>query len=138
MPAWSAKAAATTLSRIARRLDDRSTASPTIKAIPATPIKNLVMPSSPLRSSPDHLSFPRAQRAVQHVDCRADIVGDEQLGAARRRHEAGRDDMVHHLDQIVPEAGDVEQGKRLGVVAQSVPGPRLEQLVERADAAGQR
>ena len=64
------------------------------------------------------------------------VVGDQQLRAPRRRHEAARRDMVEEGDHPVPEAVDVEQGERLGVIAERVPAPRLEQFVERADAAG--
>ena len=45
--------------------------------------------------------------------------------------------MVHEAGQPVPEAMDVEQAEGLGVIAERVPGPGLEQLVERADPARQ-
>ena len=45
--------------------------------------------------------------------------------------------MPHEADERRPEAGNVEQGERLGVIAKRVPRPRFEHLVERADAAGQ-
>src|SRR5262245_54341707 len=44
--------------------------------------------------------------------------------------------MVHEVDKIIPESVDVEQAKRLGVVAKRIPGPGLKHLIERADAAG--
>ena len=59
------------------------------------------------------------------------------MSAPGAEEAAGRD-MVHEAGQPAPEAVHVEQAEGLGVVAERVPGPRLEQLVQRADAAGKR
>src|SRR5688500_20039111 len=109
MPACSAKAAPTTRGLMARRFEESRYAMPRMTMMPATPSRNRFMSLPPGRPLPDHFRFGSADRGVQPVDQVADIVGDQQLGAARRRHEAAFHDMVHQVHQMVPEAADIEQ-----------------------------
>ena len=99
-----------------------------------------------------HETRPSPGRAYQTMPCVAAVGGFVQqfqrFVRRRRRPAAGcaaaatgsrcRVAWSMKLDQPVPEAVDVEQAERLGVIAERVPAPRLEQFVERADPAGQR
>src|SRR5687767_7169735 len=102
MAACSPKAAPTTRRRIARRFEESRNAIARITTIPARLIRMFdILRPPPFWSLPDHLSFPRPGGAVQLVDDIADRIGDEQLGAARRRHEAAVGDMVEEVDHPV-------------------------------------
>src|SRR3954468_4998275 len=132
MPAWRAKAAPTTRRRIARRLDESRKAMARIAAMPARLIKARFIYSP----SPDHPLLAPARRLRELVERPFYRVDDDQLLAPRLRHEAAPGRVVKEVDETVPETRHVEQCERLGVVAQCVPRPGLEQFVERADAAG--
>src|SRR5688572_19235193 len=96
--------------------------------MPARPSRYRFMSPPPIWPLPDHSCFGSPDCGVQPVDHLADIVGNEQLRAPRRRHEAAFHDMIAQPDQMVPEAADIEQGERLGVIAERVPAPCLEQF----------
>ena len=53
-------------------------------------------------------------------------------------HEAVTDRTAQKLQQIIVVAARIEDGHRLVVVAQLLPGPGLEQFLEGADTARQR
>ena len=108
------------------------------------------IPPMPDQISACHDACPSHRKLYQTMPCVAPTAASSSMSIAssgsRPRpavaRAAPRDmkplavDMIHEGDHPVPEAGDVEQGERLGVIAERVPAPRLEQFVERADAAG--
>ena len=73
-------------------------------------------------------SLQKCQRVVCHV---------QQIGL-RRGHESLLAAVHQEAQQPVVVAIDIEQAQRLVVIAELAPRPDLEQLLEGADAAGQR
>src|SRR5205085_7142233 len=135
--AWRANAAPTTRSLIALRLVERSQASARMATIPVTPSSFwFSIPGSP--PLPDHPLRSGCGGFVQKFQGFRGRLGDQQLPAPALRQETAAVRMFDELDHAVPEAVDIEQAKRLGVIAERVPAPRLEQFVERPDAAGKR
>src|SRR6476620_5114620 len=89
-------------------------------------------------ASPNHALRSGCSGFVQQFQRLFRSLGDQQLAPAALRQEAAFRRMVDELDHAVPKALDVKQAERLLVIAERVPAPRLEQLVERTDAAGKR
>ena len=76
----------------------------------------------------------RLERGEQVVE----VVADGQQRAHLRAQEALLHGVVEEGDERLVVARHVQQPQRLGVDAQLRPGVDLEELLERADAAGQR
>ena len=77
---------------------------------------------------------PGLERGQQVVE----VVADRQQRARLRAQEALLHGVVEEGDERLVVARDVQQPQRLGVDAELRPGVDLEELLERADAAGQR
>ena len=66
-----------------------------------------------------------------------EVVADHQRLGGGAVQEPRLRDAFHHLHERVPEAVDVEETDRLAVQRQGLPGPHLEELLERPEASGQ-
>jgi hypothetical protein len=78
------------------------------------------------------------QPRLDEVERLADRRGPLQRADRRGAHEAAFDHELHLRAQRGVEAVDVQRHHRLGVHAERARHPHLEQLLERAEAAGQR
>src|SRR6185312_7746769 len=87
---------------------------------------------------PDHALRSGCGGFVQQIQRLFRARRNQQLSPALGGQEPAFGRMVDELDHAVPIALDVEQAEWLLVISKRVPAPRLEQFVERADAAGQR
>src|SRR6185503_14842507 len=126
--------------RIARRLFESATAIPRMTMIPATPSSLLFMKAPPPRREtlPDHPLRSGCYGFVQQFERLFRSRCDKQLPSPARRNEAARGRMVHEVDEPVPVAADVQEAKRLLVIAERVPAPRIEKFVERSNSARER
>ena len=70
---------------------------------------------------------------VDDPDRQVDMLAEEGLV-----QEAVVGHPLEEVDQRVPEAADIDDQHRLGVLVELGPGHHLDDLLERADAAGQR
>ena len=94
--------------------------------------------SSQVSPRPIHFDVCGRRTLFRRLDHQVRIVRHDQHLAVLARQEAFRQRVIEVVGEPVEEARDVQQPARLAVVAELRPGQRLEQLVERAVAAGER
>ncbi len=95
--------------------------------------------SCPIAAADFELRAPlRAQTALQHRQDVLRAVGDHAGDLELRADEADTAHLVEEPHERIPEAGDIGEKHRLLVAPELRPGHLLDQLLQRADAAGQR
>src|SRR5688500_19232432 len=88
-------------------------------------------------TAPYPLRHLRQAGAPEALDHQVGIVGDDQHVTVLAYKKALLNRMLEVVSKPIEEARHVQQSARLPVVSELRPGERLEQLVERAVAAGQ-